>query len=75
MLMLTDSANAFISGHCGNPRSVDLHTRIHMRYRRDGVGRYNLACGPAGFNEARPLVSGAGMAMGVSIFAPEIDGY
>ena len=52
ILILTDSANAFSSSHGGNPRSIDRHTRIHMCYIRDGMGRYNLSFCAAGFNLA-----------------------
>ena len=52
ILVLADSANAFSSSHGGNPKSVDKHTRIHLCYIRDGLGRYNLSFRSAGFNLA-----------------------
>ena len=52
LLTLKDSANTFSPSQSGNQRSLEKHTRIHVCYIRDGVGRYNLSFAAAGFNVA-----------------------
>lgn len=49
MLVLTDSANAFLAAHASNPRSSDRLARLHLCYLRDGLGMYNLSPIAAGF--------------------------